>query len=248
MKGKEGGNVSIFMAYWPWIAHGPLTNYQQQQRYLSTINMSHKCPWDVFWEDLTIEVAEAQSQGDIVIVMADVNEDIKGTTTQKQLRHMGLVEAITFLHKETLPNIHQQHGQVLIDGIFVSPILLDGARGGYLAFDDILGSDHCSIWMDIPASILWGMAQYQQTQAKASWLQCKDPCIMKKYNNNLQIQLMEKQIFTWANTLAQKINGMMPAKQEQEFEQLNKEIMEAKSRQKDNANKLKQTSMGGHQN
>jgi len=31
MKGKEGGNVSSFMAYQPCIAHGPLTNYQQQQ-------------------------------------------------------------------------------------------------------------------------------------------------------------------------------------------------------------------------
>jgi len=44
--------------------------------------MSHKCPQDVFWEDLTIEVAEAQVQGDIVIVMADINEDVKGTITQ----------------------------------------------------------------------------------------------------------------------------------------------------------------------
>jgi len=38
--------------------------------------MSHKCPWDIFWEDLTIEVAEAQVQGDIVIVMVDVNEEL----------------------------------------------------------------------------------------------------------------------------------------------------------------------------
>jgi len=45
--------------------------------------------------------------GDIVIIMADVNRDVKGTTTQKQLRHMGLIEAITFLHKETPPNTHQ---------------------------------------------------------------------------------------------------------------------------------------------
>jgi len=35
------------------------------------INMSHKCPQDVFWEDLTKEVEEAQVQGDLVIVMAD---------------------------------------------------------------------------------------------------------------------------------------------------------------------------------
>jgi len=96
----------------------------------------------------------------------DANEDIKGTTTQKHLRCMGLVEAITFLHKEIPPPTHQC-GQSPINGIFVSPILLDGARGGYLAFDEGLGSHHRGLWMDIPASMLWGMAQYQQTWAKA---------------------------------------------------------------------------------
>jgi len=54
-----------------------------------------------------------------------------------------------------------------IDGIFVSPILLDGARGGYLAFNEGLGSNHHSLWMDIPTSTLWGRALYQQTWAKA---------------------------------------------------------------------------------
>ncbi len=166
LKGKEGGNVRVFAAYRPCVAHGPLTNYQQQQQHLSIINKSHKCPRDVFWEDLSTEVTEAQALGDIVIVMADVNDDVKGPTTQKQLRRMGLIKAITFLHKENPLNTHQR-GQALIDRIFVSPILLDGARGGYLAFDNRLGSDHCCIWMDIRASTLWGMDQDQQTWAKA---------------------------------------------------------------------------------
>jgi len=78
-----------------------------------------------FWEDLIKEVEEAQVQGDQVIVLADVNKDMKGTTTQKQLRKMGLVEAITTLHKEIPPPTHQ-HGQSPINGIFVSPVPLDG--------------------------------------------------------------------------------------------------------------------------
>jgi len=127
--------------------------------------MPHKCPWDVFWEDLTKEVEEAQVQGNLVILMADVNKDVKGTTTQKHLRQMGLVEVITFLHKEIPPPTHQCR-QSLIDSIFVSLILLEGARGGYLAFDKGLGSNHQGLWMDILASTLWGMAQYQQTWAK----------------------------------------------------------------------------------
>jgi len=87
---------------------------------------------------------------------------------------MELIEAITFLHKDIPPPTHRCR-QSPFDSIFISPILLDGARGGYLAFDDGLGSNHCTIWMDILASMLWGTAQYQQTQAKARQLQCKDP-------------------------------------------------------------------------
>jgi len=68
---------------------------------------------------------------------------------------------------------------------------------------------------------------------------------MKKCNDYLQTHLMEKQIFNRASTLATKINEAILAKQEQDFEQLDKEIAEGKSRQNDNAGKSKQVSMGG---
>jgi len=62
---------------------------------------------------------------------------------------------------------------------------------------------------------------------------------MKKYNDNLQTLLMDKQIFMRANTLAQKINSTMPAKQEQDFEQLDKEIMAAKIKAERQCRKIK---------
>jgi len=77
----------------------------------------------------------------------------RGTRTKQELlandhdptgnlsRILGLVEAITSLNKEKPPPTHQ-HGQSPINGIFVSPALLDGAQGGYLAFDKGLGSNH----------------------------------------------------------------------------------------------------------
>jgi len=185
--------------------------------------MLHKCPRDVFWEDLIKEVEEAQATGDQVIVLADVNQDVRGITTQKQLRRMGLLEANSYLHKEKPPPTHQC-GQSLIDGIFVSPILLEGARGGYLVFDKGLGSDHQSLWLDIQGNTLWGTAPHQNTPAKARRLQCKDPHVMHKYNHYLQKYLQEKQIFNKVNTLAKQISGTMLAKQEHKFKKLNKEI------------------------
>jgi len=166
-------------------------------------------------------------QEDLVIVLADVNKDIKGTTTQKHLRKMGLVEVITFLHKETPPPTHQ-HGQSPIDGIFVSPVLLDGAQGEYLAFDEGLGSDHQGLWLNILASMLWGTVPHQQMWAKARQLQCKDPQVMKKYNDHLQPYLMTKKIPHQVQTLAMKITGAMSAKQEHDFKQIDKEITKGK--------------------
>jgi len=59
-----------------------------------------------------------------VIVLADVNKDMKGTITQKHSRKLGLVDMITHLHKAKNPT--HQRGQFPIDRIFVSPVLLDG--------------------------------------------------------------------------------------------------------------------------
>jgi len=65
---------------------------------------------------------------------------LKGMTTQQKIRQLGLVEEITQLHCSKPPPTHQQ-GKVPIDGILLSPSLLEGARGGYLALDDGLGSN-----------------------------------------------------------------------------------------------------------
>jgi len=37
----------------------------------------------VFWDNLVEEVTEVQAEGDQVIILMDVNKDIKGRMTQK---------------------------------------------------------------------------------------------------------------------------------------------------------------------
>jgi len=93
-------------------------------------------------------------------------------------------------------------------------------RRGYLAFNKGLGSNHQGLWLDIPASALWGTLQHHYTLAKARRLQCKEPQVMKKYNDYLQAHLQEKQIFNRVNTLVTKVTGTMSAKQEHDFKQL----------------------------
>jgi len=65
----------------------------------------------------------------------------------------------------------------------VSPLLLEGAKVGYLAFDNGMGSDHWGMWLDIPATALFGDTLQHYTLAKARRQQCKDPRIVKKYTD-----------------------------------------------------------------
>jgi len=56
--------------------------YQQHQRYLVGTNNPQRCLRDVFWEDLLTKVQEAQAEGEQVIIMADINDDVKGPETK----------------------------------------------------------------------------------------------------------------------------------------------------------------------
>jgi len=132
---------------------------------MADISLYILCLRDVFWEDLAEEVREAQAKGDQVLIMMDVNKDVKGPTTKKNIKTMGLVKAIMTLHMSKLPPTHQR-GQDPIDGIFLSPWLLEGAQGGYLEFDDEMGSNHRGLWLDIPDLALFGETLNNYTPAK----------------------------------------------------------------------------------
>jgi len=177
LKAKGGSMVRIYTAYQLCKSSSPLTTYQQHQWYLAGTNNPHRCLRDVFWEDLIAEVQEAQVEGEQIIIMADINEDIKGPVTKKYICQIGLVEALMTLHKTKPPQTHQR-GQEPIDRIFLSESLLEGAKGGYLEFDNGLGSDHRGIWL-LPAANLFGDPNINYTPAKARRLQCKDPRIIK---------------------------------------------------------------------
>jgi len=47
--------------------------YQQHQFYLAGTNNPHRCLRDAFWEDLVIEVQDAQVDGEQIIIMVDIN-------------------------------------------------------------------------------------------------------------------------------------------------------------------------------
>jgi len=107
-----------------------------------------------------------------------------------------LVEAIAALHgKSPLPT--HQRGSKAIDGIFLSPSLLEEAQGGFLDFGEATVSDHRAVWIDIPAQHFNMLHQMDITRAEGQCLACQDLQIVTKYNQFLakvikQDQLIQK--------------------------------------------------------
>jgi len=66
-------------------------------------------------------------------------------------------------------------GNTLIDGIYVSQVLLPVITGGYLTFDAAIPSDHRALWIEIPGQVL-GLGKSSTPTNLSAWqLQCKDP-------------------------------------------------------------------------
>jgi len=74
------------------------------------------------------------------------------TPIQGMLRAVGLVDGPTYHHNRP-PATHNQ-GSLPINGIFVPMTLVDQCSTGYLAFGEALPSDHCALWLDIPAQLV----------------------------------------------------------------------------------------------
>ncbi len=93
------------------------------------------------------------TEGKEVIVLADMNEDVLAKDIVQFCKTTTLVEAITSLHG-TAPVPTHQWGSKTIDGIFMSKTLLNKVRGGFLAFGEVMVSNHQALWVDIPTANL----------------------------------------------------------------------------------------------
>ncbi len=122
--------------------------YQQHVRWFSQQG-KNICPQDQILEDLKAQVALWQSEGDMVIILADINEDIREEPIPSTFRQMGLVETTIAQHGIQGPNTHNQ-GTTPIDGIFIPTTLIQTVMLGYFTFGESIPSNHRAIWIDIP--------------------------------------------------------------------------------------------------
>jgi len=157
--------------------------YQQQLHYWYKQKQT-KCPKAIFLSDLATEIQQWQEEGDKVIVLVDMNKDVLSSDINKFFQTTHLVEAIAALHGKSPIPTHQK-GSKAIDGIFLSPSLLEEAQGGILDFGEAMISDHRAVWMDIPAQHFNMLQMMDIMRAAGRRLKCQDPRIVSQYNQFL---------------------------------------------------------------
>jgi len=152
LRGKANHYLHIVLVYCPCKANGHLMTYQQQVRWFSKQGKS-VCPWDQILIDLTIQVAQWTAEGDMVIILADINEDIQMEPITSAFRQVGLQEITITQHGNQGPNTYNW-GTNPIDGIFIPTPLIQEVTSGYLAFGEGIPSDHWALWINIPIAAL----------------------------------------------------------------------------------------------
>ncbi len=177
-------------AYRPCKSDGPLTTYQQQLRYWYKHKQT-KCPKTLFLNNLAKEIQQWQEEGDKVIVLADMNEDVLAPEINKFCQATHMVEAIAALHGKSPMPTHQC-GSRAIDGIFLSHSLLEDAKGRFLEFGEVTVSNHRAVWIDIPKHHFDMTEMADITRAVGRRLKCQDPRIMTKYNQFL-VKVVEQE-------------------------------------------------------
>jgi len=160
--------------------------------------------------------------------MADMNEDVREDPVLTTATNMGLQDAVTTQHGKDAPNTHNR-GSAPIDGIFLPLQLIHTIRSGYLAFGKGIPSDHCLIWVDIPAAAFRWLTPPEMVPLKAQRLKCKDPRIVAQYNQELEKALTTSKLSERLQALEQAVTGCrLTQKQQQHLEAIDEEMTKAK--------------------
>jgi len=122
--------------------------YQQQVRYFATINCTDS-PKQKFLRDLEKEILTWQAEGDTVILVVDMNEDVRASAIQDMLWAVRLADDPTTHHVS--PPATYNCGTNPIDGIYLPSNLVDQCGSGYLEFGAAVPSNHQALWLDILA-------------------------------------------------------------------------------------------------
>jgi len=156
--------------------------YSQQRCHLESLG-DPTCPRAAFFRDLSASLVTWQAAGDSIILMADINGDIRKSNLTAFCSAHSLQEAVLSVHPG-LPTLatfrHGSLGKSPIDGIWVSQDL-PVAFSSWCSFQMSPGDHHTGI-IDLDLVTLIGEPRQQIVSPKVRRLTCAIPSSRDSYN------------------------------------------------------------------
>jgi len=139
---------------------------------------------------------------------------------------VGLVDSPTY-HHNWPPATHNQ-GSLPIDGIFIPMMLVDQCSTSYLTFREALPSNHRALWLDLLAQLVNLKQQEAIERPLARQLHCRDPRVVRTYNEVLWEALNTSSLAIRAANLKQQTAGWLMQRQQDEYKSIDKAATELK--------------------
>lgn len=196
--GRQGFSIRMVSCYRPVYNPRFAGSVWSQQRTSLDLADVDSDPRDLFFTDLHSAITEWLATGDQLVIGIDANDNVTSATLRRTFRNMGLQEAILHRHGPDAPPTSLT-GSVPIDGLYVTPNLLD-CRCGYTPMGSF---DHRALWIDIPYVVAFGYDAEQSAPCKARRLRLDDPRIIAKYHASLRGRMLELDLFNRAQQLQQ---------------------------------------------
>jgi hypothetical protein len=178
LRGQRGIRLRVVTMYRPVHSTGALSSYQQQKRHLLDQDI-HECPRIQIFIDLGTQLEIWTSNGEKIIVMGDLNEDIRSNSITKFFSDFNMTEPIITRHGHNAPKTFN-YGTTPIDGVFISQDV-NVLAGGYTPTKWGMSTDHRLIWIDVEMGTLFGQALSKPWAPKARRLKLNDPRIVARF-------------------------------------------------------------------
>jgi len=171
---------------------GPKTVFHQEWQILRESGTDEPDPRERLVDDMIAFVRSNQAEGHEIIVMGDINENVRNLHPRKGMGRL--------LRTCQLQDVHQQHphtathanGNDPIDCILGSPLIADCVRrSGYTAFYETHSSDHRGLFVDVDVGTFFESNNWDATRLELRLLRSNNPKSVKRYLDHLKANLRD---------------------------------------------------------
>jgi hypothetical protein len=222
--GKNQTRLRVITGYRPNpdCTDRPGSVFSQQERRLRALG-DFRNPRRAFIKDLENKLDEWMTEGNLILIGMDANDNVRTGDVNYMLRTKGLIDvhADKHPHLSTEATCNKNTQDIPVDGIWASPSLHCTAAG-YLGFGEVIigKTDHRMLYADFSYESTFGFQPPEPSYKTPQRLTLTDPRVIKKYNKILRQEHDRLNLRPRAFALQEAIpNGLTPD-QLQEYETL----------------------------